>query len=96
VRDHPVRFERARSALWRRSGTEILAALPEDRDARRLSGSASAVWTLIDAPRSVPELVHELAAAYRIPPEEIEGAIAGCVDELVRLGLAEEVQDFDG
>ena len=91
-----ARFGRADAVLWRRAGTEVLAALPEGTDFKRLGGSAAAVWLLLDAPRSVPELVREIGEAYDVPPDDIVEPVAGCVDELVRLGLATERGGADG
>jgi len=96
VREDAVRVRRAGRVLWRRAGTEVLAALPDGTDVRRLSGSAAAVWALLDDPRSVPEVVRELVAVYEMPAEDVAGPVTGCVDELVHLGLVDELRDPDG
>jgi hypothetical protein len=96
VTDVSVPVGRARRVLWRRAGSEILAALPDESEIRRLGGSAAAIWVLLDAPRTVDELVGELGAAYDVPPEDIVNPVAGCVDELASLGLVEEVRQADG
>lgn len=96
MRERPVRFVRATRALWRRSGSEVLAVLPGQAEVTRLSGSAASLWVLMDEPRSMPELVSDLADLYRAPPVDIDGPVSGCVDELAWLGLVEEVGDLDG
>jgi hypothetical protein len=91
VTDVERQVGRASRALWRRAGTEVLATLPDEAEVKRLGGSAAAVWVLLDEPRSVADLVRELGDAYDVRPEEILEPVAGCVDELVAVGLVEEV-----
>ncbi len=61
-----------------------------------LSGGATAVWDELRAPRTVVDLVERLASAHGEEPSEIAAQVEGCVDSLVRIGVVQEVQDFDG
>jgi hypothetical protein len=91
-----VRFQRSTEALSRRVGTDVLVTTPTDDQVHELSGGATTVWEELRAPRTMIDLVDRLASAHGEEPKEIAAQIEGCLNSLVRLGVVQEVQDFDG
>ena len=81
--------------MSRRVGADVLVAIPTADEVHELSGGANAVWSDLQAPRTVIDLVERLAAAHGADPAAIEGQVVACLDTLVQLGVVEEVQDFD-
>ncbi len=68
-------------------------APPDSDDFDRLSGTAAAVWRLLEEPRTVAELVGTLGARYGSPPAEIERDARALLQELVCRGHVEEVPE---
>jgi hypothetical protein len=81
--------------LSRRVGTDVLVTTPTDDEIHELSGGATAVWDELRVPRTVVDLVDRLAAAHGEEPPTIAAQVEGCLESLVRLGVAREVQDLD-
>jgi hypothetical protein len=95
--DHPnVRFARSRRVLSRTVGAGVLVTTPDDPNVHELSGGAAAVWGDLEVPRTLPELVDRLAGAHAVGEDQIAGQIRACLDDLVALGVVEEVQGSDG
>jgi hypothetical protein len=90
-----ARFQRSTEVLTRRVGTDVLVMTPAGVEVHELSGGARAVWNDLRAPRTVVDLVERLAAAHGEEPSDIEDQVVACLDTLLQLGVAEEVQDFD-
>ncbi len=70
---------------------DVLVTLPMVGDVQLLSGGASSVWSALESPRSLPELVDRVAGLHAVPVEEVWPEVQGCLDTLVALGLVEEV-----
>lgn len=91
-----VRFRRSDRALSRRVGAEVLVTTPGDPDVHELSGGAMAVWAVLEIPRTLTELVDDLAGAHGAQPAEIADDVEGCLLTLMACGAVEEVRDVDG
>ena len=91
-----VRFQRSPEALTRRVGAEVLVTTPGDEDVHELSGGAMAVWADLGTPRTLSELVGDLAAAHHTKPAEITEDVEGCLLTLMAFGVVEEVPDLHG
>jgi hypothetical protein len=90
-----IRFQRSTQTLSRRVGSDLLLTTPGDVVVHELSGGAVAVWGHLSTPRTLSELVDELAVAHSVPTVQIAEQVATCVDSLVAAGVVEEVLDFD-
>lgn len=90
-----ARFRQRRSVLMRNIGDEVCAVAPESEDFHSMSGTALALWGLLEVPRTVPELVRIASAIYSTEPERIASDIDPWVDDLVAKGLIEEVEETD-
>jgi hypothetical protein len=77
-------------------GAELLVTTPGDEYVHELSGGARAVWADLEIPRTLAELVHDLAVAHGAQPAEIAGDVEGCLLTLVACGAVEEAGDLDG
>jgi hypothetical protein len=87
------RYRRSPAALHRTVGHEVLLA-EADRDGFDvLPGTAASVWTLLEEPATLPELSHELARTYGTPVERIATDVEPLLDELVRRGWLERIDD---
>jgi coenzyme PQQ synthesis protein D (PqqD) len=67
-------------ALSRRVGDEVLLARPEGSGVDRLSIPASALWLLLERPRTRADLIRLLGADFEMGAEEM----AGHIDRLIR------------
>ncbi|HEX6231076.1 MAG TPA: PqqD family protein [Actinomycetota bacterium] len=88
-----MRFRRSPRTLERRVGAEVLVMTTDGPDVHELSGGAVAVWEELGSPRTVLEIVDRLAAEHAVESAEIAEQVRGCVDQLVGLGLVEELID---
>lgn len=89
------RFRRSPSVITRSVGDEIVAAVPARDDFHCLSGTALAMWDLLEIPRTLPELAGIASAAYSTEPERIISDIDLLLDDLIAQGLVEEVEETD-
>ncbi len=91
-----LRFRRSDRALSRRVGADVLVTTPGDEDVHELSGGAMAVWAVLETPRTLSELVGDLADAHAAQPAEIADDVEGCLLTLMAFGVVEEVPDLHG
>jgi hypothetical protein len=54
------------------------------------------VWEALASPFGVDELIERLASEHSVGAEGIAEQILRCLEDLVRLGLVEEVRPADG
>lgn len=92
----PVRFAWAPDVLTRRVGTSVLVTRPADPRLHELSGAACAIWSELDVPHALPELVARIAGSYGAEPHQLEGSVSACVDALLGLGVIRSEGDVDG
>ena len=90
-----ARFRRLRRVLTRSVGADVLVTTPDDPNVHLLSGGAAAVWSELQASRTLPDLVVRLAGAHAVAGGQIEGQIQACLEDLVALGVV-EVEGSDG
>jgi hypothetical protein len=83
------RFLRSPAVPHRIVGTDVIVAPPDEPDVLLLSGTGSAVWLLLEEPRTVDELVGELAEQFAASPSEIRQAVAGFVEQLSSRGVVD-------
>jgi hypothetical protein len=65
-------------------------------DFDHLSGTAAVVWTLLEAPHSVPELIAELAEMYSASAEAIGPDVMMLVDQLLERGAIDGLEEPRG
>lgn len=78
-----VRYQRAETALWRRSADAVVV-LPVHGDVFTLRGSGSALWDVLARARTVTEAAQSLSVAYNRPADVIATEIEPVLEELVR------------
>jgi hypothetical protein len=85
---------RSRSVVSRIAGGETLI-VPLRAKAGSLasiysfSGTASLIWELLEAPKSLAELVSALEREYRVETEQAQRDVTRFVDEMFSVGLVE-------
>jgi hypothetical protein len=85
-----VAYRRSSGVLSRRVGEEVIVAGAEG-DPYLLSGTGLIIWNLLTTPRTVPQLVGELSAAYGAPPAAVGSDVLPFLAELVSRGLVDEI-----
>lgn len=86
---------RVPGAAFRRLGEQVIVAVPGRDDIDVLVGSAAAVWSLLDVPRTITELVDILESRFRSAPHQIERDVRVLLERLRAEG-AVEVSDGCG
>jgi hypothetical protein len=76
-------------------GTDVIVGAPREESLQSLSGTASAVWDLLECPRSYPNLVGTLSHAYSVQADVIASDIKSLLDDLLHLHLIEGVVETD-
>ncbi|MGH2746652.1 MAG: PqqD family protein [Actinomycetota bacterium] len=74
---------------------QVWAAVPGGEGFHCLSGTALAVWDLLEVPRALPELVGIISAAYSVDPANVASDVDGLIDDMVAKGLVEEIEEAD-
>ena len=82
-------FRRSEHVLWRRTGADVVVALPDSAEVQRLSGGASAVWWALEEPGSAKSMVEDLATSFGVASDALEPEVSACLEELVTIGLVE-------
>jgi hypothetical protein len=90
-----VRFRQSPAVLSRSAGTEVLLATADRDGVDVLSETAALVWRLLDAPRSLAEVVETLSEMYAAPADEIARDTEALVRDLVQRGLVDEISIDD-
>lgn len=90
-----VLVRRSHRALWRRVHDEVVATTSSDTDVHRLVGGAAEIWVELEVPRSRDELAARLADRFDAPLQDLQAQVAVCIDELMALGLVEQVEGAD-
>jgi hypothetical protein len=88
-----TRYRRAPRALHRTVGHEVLLAAADRDGVDVLPGTAATLWVLLDQPASLGTLTAELAAIYKTPAHRVSTDVAPLLDELVRRGWLEQLDD---
>jgi hypothetical protein len=82
-------FRRSERVLWRRTGADVAAVLPDSPEVQRLSGGASAMWWALEEPGTAKALVEDLATSFGVASDTLEPEVSACLEELVTIGLVE-------
>lgn len=80
---------RVPAVVERRFAGEVLLTAQGRDEVDRLDGTAAVVWTLLDEPRSVGELVGELSETYGASRAEVEDGVRALLEDLGARGYAE-------
>jgi hypothetical protein len=72
-----------------------VATTSSDADVHDLAGGAGRVWEELAVPMSRDGLARVLAGRFDEPLHELGPQVAACVDELMALGLVEDVEGPD-
>jgi Coenzyme PQQ synthesis protein D (PqqD) len=76
-------------------GDEVLLAAADRDGVDVLPGTAATLWILLDQSASLETLTEELAAVYETPSHRVSIDVAPLLDELVRRGWLEQLDDAD-
>jgi hypothetical protein len=95
VNIHPARFRHSPGTLYRSVGGDVLVAAPDREDFDLLAGAGSAVWHLLDVPRTLSEIVEMTGEIYGMPATAVAADVEALVDELIGRHLIEEVVEAD-
>jgi hypothetical protein len=90
-----VAYRRSSAVLSRRVGHEVIVATAEG-DPFALTGTGLTIWNLLRTPRTVPELVRELSAAYGAPRAAVGSDVQPFLADLISRGLVDEVGSAHG
>jgi hypothetical protein len=90
-----TRYRRSTEVLTRAFGDEMLVTAADDDEVVRLEGPGLAVWEVLEAPRSLPEMVSILADAYQTSPDMVTSGVTTLLAELQRRGLIERIASDD-
>jgi hypothetical protein len=88
-------FRRSGNQVTRTIGGETLV-VPIRSEAADLdslyvfNGCGAAVWQLLETPRTIDEIAHELAGEYEVAGHSVEGDVTRFMDMLKDAGLVEE------
>lgn len=84
------RYRRCPSVLFRTLPGEVLLASSRRESVDHLTGPASAIWNLLDSPRTLPSLVGALADAFQASTEQIAEDVEVFLQDLRRREWVEE------
>lgn len=87
-----VRYGRSPEALWRDAGSTVVVTTASDPDVHELLGGAGLVWSELADPRTISELLEQLAATYDVSGEVIEQQVSGVLETMRGLGVVEEIR----
>lgn len=86
-----TRMQRRADLLWRRSLDAVLVVPPGADEPITLAGTGPELWDLLETPRSLPELVRELAARHQASSDLVEADVSPVIDQLLALGVLERM-----
>ena len=82
-----ARYVRRADALWRRSGTTVLALSSESGDIVSITGIGPALWELLAEARTAEDTVGLLSDTYGVSTAQVSAAVVPVLEELDRRGL---------
>ena len=85
--DASPQYVRAEAVLVRKVDSDTLLLRPGQEDVVVLGGSGPMIWTLLQRPRTMSDLVAELARRYDVDPSDIRDDVRRTVDQLADVGL---------
>ena len=87
----PTRFRRSPGTIVRTVRDEVLLTAAGHEDVDRLSGTAAAVWNVLEVPRAPAEVAGLVAGAFGQPEQAVLTDVEAFLDELSRRGWVERV-----
>ena len=78
---------------YQKLADETVVVDPGRRQVHLLNETAGRLWELLEAPRSLPELVAALREEYDVAADEARGAVIECLDDLASKGLVVAVDE---
>jgi hypothetical protein len=89
----PRRYRHAPNVLSRSFSGEVLLAAAGHDGMDRLTGGASELWTVLDEPGSLSEVVAILSDVHETLADDLQPQLDGVLSDLVRRGWIEEMPD---
>jgi hypothetical protein len=80
---------RARHALHRNAGADVMAMLPGGGDVHLLSGPAAVIWDLVADRVTTDDLIGVIAELYGRPDYAVRPSVEDCIRTLTSQGLLE-------
>jgi Coenzyme PQQ synthesis protein D (PqqD) len=90
------RLAQSPSIPQRRIGDDVLLAPLGREDFDHLSGTAAVVWTLLETPCTMAELIDELAGLYSASAEGIGTDVDALIAVLIESGAVQVLESTDG
>jgi hypothetical protein len=87
----PALFRRSPETLVRNVGSEVLLTAAGHADVDRLSGTAAAVWHVLEVSRPPAEVARLVAEAFGQREQDVLGDVQAFLDELLRRGWVERI-----
>jgi pyrroloquinoline quinone biosynthesis protein D len=78
---------RAKSAVWRRVGDEVVVIRGDGLSTHILNTTAALVWEMCDGEHSIAEMASMLATRFDVSPEVAQADIEEVNDRLVQAGI---------
>lgn len=85
------RWRRREGTGWRDSLNGLVLMPPGADEPVTVAGSGSAVWSLLDRPRSLAELVRDLAERFDADPTTVREDLEPLLDRLATLGALDDL-----
>jgi hypothetical protein len=80
-------YERAKSLMEAELGDELVALDPAGGECFGFNDVATAIWRLLETPRSFADLTRSLIAEYDVEPAQCEADVEDLLAVLVKRGL---------
>ncbi len=80
-------FEPAPGIAWREIGGRVVVLQPLTDQLMTLNATGGAIWKRLDGATDAAAIARDLAAAYRVTPDEAISDIRTFVDDMVSRGL---------
>ena len=86
-----IQLRRSPDILVRNVGSEVLLTAAGHADVDRLSGTAAAVWDVLEVPRAPEEVTRLVAEAFGQQEQAVMADVEAFLNELLRRGWVERV-----
>jgi hypothetical protein len=83
---------RAKSAVWRRIGDEVVVIRGDGLSTHVLNRTAALIWEMCDGEHSTEEMASLLALRFDVSPEIAQADIEEVNSKLIQVGIMEQPQ----
>jgi len=90
-----IRYRRAPGAPFRYLDDDVIVAPPGTDTFESLAGTAADVWSLLDAPRTLDDLVVVMTQAYSANADQLKTDISALLERLMAAGSIRIVDHDD-